>query len=489
LINDHPFFKHILAEHPEPENFAEFLASCQRPLRKSIRVNTLKISVSDFKELVTQRGWILTPVPWCNEGFWVDEINPDAAIQLGNCGEHLMGLFYIQEASSMLPASALLNNNNPKLVLDMAAAPGSKTTQLAALMNNEGTILANELSSSRLKVLQANLQRCGVSNTSLTHFDGVLLCNYLANTFDAILLDAPCGGEGTYRKDPRALDNWSLDAIQSISAIQKQLLLSAWKMLKPGGRLVYSTCTLSKAENHDVINWLSTEVGDDVDIVNLQGLFKGASKVLSKEGYLHIWPEIFDCEGFFLACLQKKATTSEKDNPVLSDSSSPFKTLDKKTLHQVVEYYQQHFGFDLLPFSPRLKIRSGKREQQVWLFSEFSNKLSQSIRLQRSGIRICDLINSRKGMIIKTNHEFVTCFEEHFVSNIVELSSEQATECFQGNNIATEACENINEGEVVMCFKGMPLGLGKPVTQSATTRIKNNLPRSELRINATFPPN
>ncbi len=221
MSNSHPFFKHILAEHPEPENFTQFLETCQRPLRKSIRVNTLKISVADFHQLAIQHGWILSPVPWCKEGFWVEESDPYTAIQLGNCGEHLMGLFYIQEASSMLPASALLHNNKAQLVLDMAAAPGSKTTQLAALMNNAGSILANELSASRIKILQANLQRNGVSNACLTHFDGVQLTHYLTGVFDAILLDAPCSGEGTYRKDPQALDNWSPEAINNISAVQK----------------------------------------------------------------------------------------------------------------------------------------------------------------------------------------------------------------------------------------------------------------------------
>lgn len=151
--------------------FDDFLAACQRPLRRSIRVNTLKISVADFLQLTAPYGWTLTPIPWCEEGFWIERDNEDA-LPLGSTAEHLSGLFYIQEASSMLPVAALFADGNaPQRVMDVAAAPGSKTTQIAARMNNEGAILANEFSASRVKVLHANISRCGISNVALTHFD------------------------------------------------------------------------------------------------------------------------------------------------------------------------------------------------------------------------------------------------------------------------------------------------------------------------------
>lgn len=118
--------------------FDDFLAACQRPLRRSIRVNTLKISVADFLQLTAPYGWTLTPIPWCEEGFWIERDNEDA-LPLGSTAEHLSGLFYIQEASSMLPVAALFADGNaPQRVMDVAAAPGSKTTQIAARMNNEG---------------------------------------------------------------------------------------------------------------------------------------------------------------------------------------------------------------------------------------------------------------------------------------------------------------------------------------------------------------
>lgn len=132
-------------------SFDDFLAACQRPLRRSIRVNTLKTSVADFLQLTAPYGWTLTPIPWCEEGFWIERDSEDA-LPLGSTAEHLSGLFYIQEASSMLPVAALFADGNaPQRVMDVAAAPGSKTTQIAARMNNKGAILANEFSASRVK--------------------------------------------------------------------------------------------------------------------------------------------------------------------------------------------------------------------------------------------------------------------------------------------------------------------------------------------------
>ncbi len=405
--------------------------------------------------------------------------------QLGNCGEHLMGLFYIQEASSMLPPIALLKDNPSMLVLDMAAAPGSKTTQLAALMNNQGTILANELSASRLKVLHANLQRCGVTNTCMGHYDGTRMDENLAGCFDSILLDAPCGGEGTYRKDPKALDNWSLSAIENISTLQKQLLRSAWRMLKPGGRIVYSTCTLSRAENQDVINTLKNEVTDQLSIIPLEALFPEASRVVTDEGFIHVWPEVFDCEGFFVACLEKKESNAIAEISEIA-SKSPFKVLNKKTSQLIEEYYRQQFDFDLSPLLSQLRLRVSQRENQIWLFPEYGEKLRQSLRLQRSGIRVCDLIDSRKGTIIKTRHEFVVSFGSSFEKQSVELSHTQATACYKGENIQSAFSEPLKMGEAIMKYKGLPLGLAKVLKTADISKLKNNLPRDLLRTNAIF---
>ncbi|ESC39970.1 rRNA (cytosine-C(5)-)-methyltransferase RsmF, partial [Salmonella enterica subsp. enterica serovar Agona str. SA-3] len=280
---------------PSTLSFDEFISACQRPLRRSIRINTLKISVADFLALIAPYGWSLTPIPWCHEGFWIER-DDEEALPLGSTAEHLSGLFYIQEASSMLPVAALFaDDNHPQRVMDMAAAPGSKTTQIAARMGNRGAILANEFSASRVKVLHANISRCGIANTALTHFDGRVFGAALPEMFDAILLDAPCSGEGVVRKDPDALKNWSPESNLDIAATQRELLDSAFHALRPGGTLVYSTCTLNRQENEEVCLWLKETYADAVEFLPLDDLFPDADRALTPEGFLHVFPQIYDC--------------------------------------------------------------------------------------------------------------------------------------------------------------------------------------------------
>lgn len=206
----------------------------------------------------------------------------------------------------MLPVAALFADGNaPQRVMDVAAAPGSKTTQIAARMNNEGAILANEFSASRVKVLHANISRCGISNVALTHFDGRVFGAALPEMFDAILLDAPCSGEGVVRKDPDALKNWSPESNQEIAATQRELIDSAFHALRSGGTLVYSTCTLNREENESVCLWLKETYPDAVEFLPLGDLFPGANKALTEEGFLHVFPQIYDCEASsLLVCVK-----------------------------------------------------------------------------------------------------------------------------------------------------------------------------------------
>ncbi len=171
------FIDNIQPQFPDHLSFDEFIDYCHKPLRRSIRVNTLRISVGAFIVMMEPKDWAFEPIPWCDSGFWITVPNIDS---IGNTVEHLQGLFYIQEASSMLPPIALFDElSSADNVLDMAAAPGSKTTQIAAMMGNQGLLIANEYSASRIKMLHANIVRMGVSNCALTHFDADVFGQYL----------------------------------------------------------------------------------------------------------------------------------------------------------------------------------------------------------------------------------------------------------------------------------------------------------------------
>ncbi|NMM39526.1 16S rRNA (cytosine(1407)-C(5))-methyltransferase RsmF [Pseudoalteromonas arctica] len=440
-----------------------FLNACRRPLRKSVRVNTLKMSVEDFQRYALDKDWTLSPIPWCSEGFWLERSeHEEQALALGNTDLHLSGAMYVQEASSMLPPMALKESLiNATHVLDMASAPGSKTSQLAALMNNHGVLVANELSSSRLKVLSATLKRMGVGNCALSHFDGAIFGDYMYECFDSILLDAPCSGEGTVRKDADALKNWSIESNIDIAKVQKNLIKSAFYALKPGGTLVYSTCTLTPLENQQVCEYLLTEFAEHLEIQPLDNLFAGAEQATTSEGYLHVWPQTFDSEGFFIAKFKKRASCDNPDQKV-KKGAFPFQPFDKKSSQTF--YTELKKQFELTSLSGILM----QRDKELWLFPEQFTAIENKIKYARLGIHL--------GMIhkngVRLNHEFATVFGSQCKANVIALNNEQANDYFQGKDIRLSEPSNAR-GEVVLTLCGCPIGLGK----WQKNKIKNSLPR------------
>ncbi|RLE46888.1 tRNA methyltransferase [Candidatus Woesearchaeota archaeon] len=277
-------------------------------LRKSIRINTLKATI---KEVISrlQKNWILEQIPWCKEGYWLE--HKKGRLDIGNTLEHTLGYYYVQEAASMIPPIVLDPKEND-VVLDMCASPGSKTTQLAQYMNNKGLIIANDIKGDRLAALGINLQRMGVYNTAVTLMQGQ---NYekTGMIFDKILLDAPCSGTGTIRKSVKTIRMWNPDTIKRIAGLQRKLTRTAWKILKKGGTLVYSTCSTEPEENEAIINWL-LENNKDAKIEEIKLNIKKSPPILSfgNKKYnpeiskcLRIWPQDNDTEGFFVAKIKK----------------------------------------------------------------------------------------------------------------------------------------------------------------------------------------
>ncbi|MFV7521877.1 16S rRNA (cytosine(1407)-C(5))-methyltransferase RsmF [Enterobacter quasiroggenkampii] len=453
---------------PSHLSLDDFIAACQRPLRRSIRVNTLKISVEDFLALVAPYSWQLTPVPWCAEGFWIERDNEDA-VPLGSTAEHLSGLFYIQEASSMLPVAALFaDGNSPERVMDVAAAPGSKTTQIAARMGNRGAILANEFSASRVKVLHANISRCGIHNVALTHFDGRVFGAALPEAFDAILLDAPCSGEGVVRKDPDALKNWSVESNLEIAATQRELIESAFHALRPGGTLVYSTCTLNRDENEDVCLWLKAQYPDAVEFLPLNDLFASAQEAVTPEGFLHVFPQIYDCEGFFVARLRKTQAVAPLPAPKFKVGNFPFAPLKGRDAAQLVVAAEK-IGL-VWDESLRLWIR----DKEVWLFPAEIEPLIGKVRFSRIGIRLAEVHN--KGY--RWQHEAVIALAGH--ENAFALTHQEAEEWYRGRDVYPDSTPSGDE--VIVTYQGYPLGLAKKVG----SRLKNSYPRELVRDGRLF---
>lgn len=453
---------------PSHLSFDDFIAACQRPLRRSIRVNTLKISVTDFLTLVSPYNWQLTPVPWCEEGFWIER-DDEEALPLGSTAEHLSGLFYIQEASSMLPVAALFaDGNTPDRVMDVAAAPGSKTTQIAARMGNHGAILANEFSASRVKVLHANISRCGIHNVALTHFDGRVFGAALPEAFDAILLDAPCSGEGVVRKDPDALKNWSVESNLDIAATQRELIDSAFHALRPGGTLVYSTCTLNRDENEDVCLWLKAQYPDAVEFLPLGELFSSAKEALTPEGFLHVFPQIYDCEGFFVARLRKICAIAPLPAPKFKVGNFPFTPLKgREAAHTEEAARKAGISWDE-------SLRLWMRDKEIWLFPVNIEPLIGKVRFSRIGIRLAEVHN--KGY--RWQHEAVIALAGE--ANTFALTHQEAEEWYRGRDVYPE--NTPASDEVVVTHQGYPIGLAKKVG----SRLKNSYPRELVRDGRLF---
>ncbi len=283
-----------------------FLKYCRKPLRKSIRINTLKVNDPDaLVNNLKDQGWNLEPVPWYKYGYWVGSSEPGKSL------EYFLGYIYPQEAASMIPP-LVLKPERGDYILDMAASPGSKTTQIAQIMENKGAIVANEKDMIRIKPLRYNIETMGVLNTIVTRMDGVWFKN-IRERFDKVLLDAPCSSEGVIRKSWNVLSRWNINSIQSLSTLQKGLISAAIQTMKRDGVLVYSTCTLAPEENEEVIDFALREFDVEIEDISLRGL-KSRHGLTEWEGRkfdkdvkkaLRIWPQDNDTEAFFVARLRK----------------------------------------------------------------------------------------------------------------------------------------------------------------------------------------
>lgn len=371
----------------------------------------------------------------------------------------------------MLPVAALFADaNSPARVMDVAAAPGSKTTQIAARMENQGAILANEYSASRVKVLHANISRCGISNVALTHFDGRVFGAALPEMFDAILLDAPCSGEGVVRKDPDALKNWSVESNLEIATTQRELIESAFRALRPGGTLVYSTCTLNREENESVVLWLKETWPDAVEILPLDTLFAQAGKALTAEGFLHVFPQIYDCEGFFVARLRKTASIPALPEPKYKVGQFPFspvKDRESVTLRQAANAVGLRWGENL---------RLWQRDKEIWLFPSEIEPLIGKVRFQRLGIKLAETHN--KGY--RWQHEAVIALADVNHACAFELSGLEAEEWYRGRDVYPQTAPATDD--VLVTFQHQPIGLAKRIG----SRLKNSYPRDLVRDGKLF---
>ena len=305
--------------------YEDFIKTYDAYPRRGIRVNTLKISADDAEK---RAPFNMEPVPWVKNGFFISKEDDPAGHPF-----YRAGLYYIQEPSAMTPADRLPIDVGDK-VLDLCAAPGGKATALAAKLNGTGMLVANDASASRCRALLHNLELSGAANIMVTNEIPQNLEKKFPNFFDKIMVDAPCSGEGMFRKEPEVADSWSKERVDFFAKQQKGILKSAAGMLKDGGLLMYSTCTFSPDEDEKSVEYLLNECSDMeiIDMDGYDGFAHGDRKYASIdkiEKAVRIWPHKMHGEGHFLALFRKKSNSNFESAPAVCDKRKN-KRNDKK---------------------------------------------------------------------------------------------------------------------------------------------------------------
>ena len=428
--------------------YNNYLDCFDEPRHYGLRVNTAKISVEDFLKI---SPWPLKKIPWIHNGFYYDGEN----CQPAKHPYYFAGLYYLQEPSAMTPADRLPIEPGDK-VLDVCAAPGGKATELGARLNGTGVLAANDLSNSRAKGLLKNIELMGIGNVLVLSEEPGKLIPYFTEYFDKILIDAPCSGEGMFRKDRKMIRAWEEHGPDYFAKIQKSIITQAAQMLKPGGMILYSTCTFSPEENEQTIEYL-LEQYSDFDVCEIEG-YEGftcgmpevtASKDKRLSRTVRIFPHRMKGEGHFLALLQKHAA-ADSDTLTASDVKS---TTGRKKLPEDLTDFLADIRREFDP--GRFDIRADK----VYYMPEGLPALN-GIRFLRTGLFLGELKKKR----FEPSQAFAMNLKKEEYPRIIDLpvSDERVIKYLKGETLDVEDLVSPKEkGWYLVCVDGYPLGFGK----------------------------
>ena len=420
--------------------FSEYLASFEEPRIYGLRVNTSKISVRDFLDI---SPFELTPVPWIKNGFYYSGEDKPAKHPY-----YFAGLYYLQEPSAMTPASVLPVEEGDR-VLDLCAAPGGKSTELGARLKGTGLLVSNDISASRAKALLKNIELFGIGNALVTCEYPEKLATVFPGFFDKILVDAPCSGEGMFRKDGKLIKSWESQGPDFFAPIQRGILEAAAGMLKDGGYMVYSTCTFSKEEDEDNIRFFL----DKHPEFSLEKIpeYEGFTRGFGMEEAVRLFPHKLKGEGHFVALLKKKA-----DSGGGADSGAgrfAQTSAGKKRLPIELEEFLEEIE---VPFDKTAITIIGEK---AYLLPEGTENI-KGLRMMRNGLFIGELKKNR----FEPSQAFAMVLKCGDYSTVANLKCGDINVIKYLKGETTEISEADLRGggkNVLVAVDGYPLGWGR----------------------------
>lgn len=436
----------------------DFLYSYDNNRFQALRFNTLKVQSPEERMRILKTLKISSDkkVSWANEAYYFDE-----NVRPGKHPYHEMGLYYIQEPSAM-SAAALLAPKPGMRVLDLCAAPGGKSTQLATYLGDSGLLVSNEINIQRSRILSQNIERMGIKNAIVTNEDSFVLASHFPGFFNAIQVDAPCSGEGMFRKLPEAIEQWSLENVAICAARQKEILDNAAVMLKPGGVIVYSTCTFSKEENEDVIEYFLERHPD-----------------FTLEEMERFWPHKVDGEGHFVAKLVRRGcvdtelkadrkTKKNKNSKNRKNETKP--ALTKENMKLLSEFLDETISEDMAAWIKNSRLVMFG--EQLYRLPDMEVDI-KGLKVQRAGLHIGEFKKQR----FEPSHSLALALKLNDAKNLVKLTCDnpQAIGFFNGQSVmlSDEQAAECKKGWALVCVDGYPAGWGKV----NGVQVKNHYPK------------
>lgn len=436
----------------------DFLYSYDNNRFQALRFNTLKVqSHEEIMRILKVLGISSDKkVSWANEAYYFDE-----NVRPGKHPYHEMGLYYIQEPSAM-SAAALLAPKPGMRVLDLCAAPGGKSTQLATYLGDSGLLVSNEINTQRSRILSQNIERMGIKNAIVTNEDSFVLASHFPGFFNAIQVDAPCSGEGMFRKLPEAIEQWSVENVAICAARQKEILDNAAVMLKPGGTIVYSTCTFSKEENEDVIEYFLERHPD-----------------FTLEEMERFWPHKVDGEGHFVAKLVRRGcvdtdlkadrkTKKNKNSKNRKNETKP--ALTKENMKLLSEFLDETISEDMAAWIKNSRLVMFG--EQLYRLPDMEVDI-KGLKVQRAGLHIGEFKKQR----FEPSHSLALALKLSEAKNVVKLTWDdpQTTGFFNGQSVmlSDEQTAECKKGWALVCVDGYPAGWGKV----NGAQVKNHYPK------------